>query len=113
PIDAEALGEEVEDIAALVAHEAVVHRLLRRHGEVAMRALMEGTRAAVVRALALQLDVLTDDADDVGALAHALDRLVGDHANTATVTPAPPSFHAPMRNSRTRVSLRSISFTTS
>ena len=78
-----------------------------------MRALMERTRAAIVGALSLELDVLADHGDDVGALAHPLDGLVGDHANTAMVTPAPPSFQAPMWNSRTRVSLRSISLTTS
>ena len=76
-----------------------------------MRALVKWTRSAKVSALPLEVNVFADDADDVGALANALDRLVADHRNTAIVTPAPPSFHPAMPNSRTRVSLRSISST--
>src|SRR4029079_9616823 len=65
---------------------------------------------APVRAGALQLDALADDADDVGALAHLLDDVLRDHAhpaNSAMVTPVPPWFRAAKSNVRTRRSLPS------
>ena len=111
-VHADPLHEVGEDVAALVAHEAVVSPDLRGDGEIASGALMERTRSAKIRPGALELHVLADHPDDVGALTNALHRLVGYHANTATVTPAPPSFQPAMWNSFTRVSLRSISSTT-
>ena len=58
-----------------------------------MGAAVEGTRAPVVRAGALELHRLADDPDEVRAVPDLLDRLVGDHAhaeNSTMVTPVPP-----------------------
>ncbi len=78
PIHPQPLGQEGEDIATLVAHEAVVHVLLRGHREIRVRALMERARAAVVRAQALEGYVLADDLDDVRLIPDALDQVVGN-----------------------------------
>ena len=56
---------------------------------------------------------LANHRNDVGLVADAFDDFVGNHANSANVTPAPPSFQAPSRKPLTRVSLRSISATRS
>src|SRR5207249_2189744 len=92
-IHAEALHEELEDIACLVAHEAVEHPLFRNDGEVAVRAAVERARATIVGPAALELDVLPDDTDQIGGLADLVDDVVGDqtHAvNSTIVTPWPP-----------------------
>ena len=60
-----------------------------------MLPVMEGTRPAIAVPDALELYEFSNDRDDVGLFADALDDIVGDHANSATVTPVPPSFHAP------------------
>src|SRR5262249_30448456 len=78
-IEAELLHPEGEDVAGLVAHEAVVHLLLGHDREVAVSAAVEGTRPAPVGAGALELDVLADQRDHVGGLADLLDDLVRDH----------------------------------
>ncbi len=87
------LHEEREDVPGFVAHEAVVHLLLGDDREVAMRAPVERTRSAVVGSRAPELDVLAEDLDQVGAVSHLLDDLVGDahQANSAMVAPVPPS----------------------
>src|SRR5205807_6878394 len=77
----------------LVADEAVEHPLLRDHGEVAVGAAVERAGTAVVRAAALELDVLPDDPHDVRRVADLLDDVVGNQAhavNSAIVTPWPP-----------------------
>src|SRR6185503_8920541 len=111
-IEAEPLLHEGEDVTLLVADEAHVSAA-RRHREVGILPLMERARAPEAVAHALELHQLTHDGDDVGLFADALDDVVRDHPRVATVTPAPPSFHAPNRNSRTRVSFLSISVTRS
>src|SRR6202022_1983239 len=63
PVAAESLGQELEHVARFMADEAVVHHLLRRHREVALRALMKGTGSTEVRTLTLELHVFTDHAD--------------------------------------------------
>ncbi len=58
-----------------------------------MGAAVERTGSAVVGAGALELDRLPDDPDQVRAVAHLLDDLVGNHAhagNSTIVTPVPP-----------------------
>src|SRR3954468_15843137 len=96
-----------------MANEAEVHPLVGDNREIAVRALMKRTRSPEGVAHTLEIDVLADDRDDVGGVANQLHHFVGDHANSATVTPAPPSFHAPRRKLVTRDSLRSISATRS
>src|SRR5690606_17909927 len=75
--------------------------------------LVEGAVGLVLAARLLERHELRDHVDDVGARAHLLDLLVGDHdaasRNPATVTPAPPSVGPPIRTERTRRSARSIS----
>src|SRR5258705_7197533 len=78
-IHAQLLHEEREDVARLVAHEAVEHSLLGDDGEVAMGAAVEGTGSAIVGPGTLELDVLADDANQVGGLTHLLDDVVGNH----------------------------------
>src|SRR3954471_9115681 len=106
------LLDEGKDVALLSTDEAGI-AAASRDGKIGVRAVMERTRAAKAVARALERHVLADDRDDVRAFAQALDVLVGDHPRSTTVTPAPPSFQAPSRNPFTRVSLRSISFTSS
>src|SRR5207249_696713 len=92
-VHAQLLHEEGEHIAGLVADEAVEHPLLRNHGEVAVGAAVERAGTAVVRAGALELDVLPDDPHDVRRVADLLDDVVGNQAhavNSAIVTPWPP-----------------------
>ncbi len=87
------LHEPGEHIARLVTHKAVIAALLRDDGEVPIRAAVEGTGSAVVGAGALQRHGLSDQPDDIGAVAHLLDGLVRDHAhaeNSTMVTPVPP-----------------------
>src|SRR6266508_6711624 len=91
----------------------MVHALGRRHREVAPRALVKGAWAAKIRTGSLEGHVLADDTDNVRCLAYLLDGLVGNHDSSTTVTPAPPSFHAPSRKLKTRLSLLSISATRS
>src|SRR5262249_20600694 len=86
---------------------------LRRDGEVVVFAVMERTRPTKAVADAFELHEFADDGDDVRLVAHTGDDVVWNHANPASVTPAPPSFQAPRRNPFTRVSLRSISPTRS
>src|SRR5206468_280667 len=79
--------------------------LLRNHGEVAVRAAVERAGAAVVRAGALELDVLPDDPHDVRRVADLLDDVVGDQAhavNSAIVTPWPPCSRGAKPNRATR-----------
>src|SRR5256885_1639808 len=78
-----------------------------------MRPLMEWTRAAEIGARSLEIHVLADNLYDVGSVANLVDDFVGNHLSSTTVTPAPPSFHAPRRKLVTRDSLRSISVTRS
>src|SRR5439155_19764399 len=84
-VQAKPLLDEREHVALLAADEAVV-AAARRHGEVVVFALMEGTGSAEARAHALELDEFADDRDHVGFLAHARDDVVRDHANSAIVT---------------------------
>ena len=109
PVEAEALPYEREHVTAFVAHEAVVAPTLGRHGEIRIRAAVKRTRSTIVTTSALERHELADDLHDVSSRAHALDEFVGNHVNSATVTPAPPSFHAPSRKPATRVSFFSIS----
>src|SRR5581483_4775631 len=95
-----------------MTHEAVI-AALGHHREVRIRPLVERAGPSKHRPHALEADVLADDRDDVGGRLHLLDDVVRNHASSATVTPAPPSFQAPSRKSFTRVSLRSISATRS
>src|SRR5690606_35753094 len=89
--------------ALLAADEAGV-AAARQHREVRVRPLVEGAGPAPHAARLLELHVLADDRDDVRRGAHLLHHFVGDHASSTTVTPAPPSFHAPMRCDFTRLS---------
>ena len=111
-IQSEVLLHEAEHVARFAADEAFVSAA---HGdrEVGVFSVVERTRPAKAVADAFQLDELADYADDVGLVAHAVDDVVRNHARSATVTPAPPSFQAPSRKLFTRVSLRSISATRS
>ncbi len=63
------LHDEVDDAAALVTAEAVVHLFIRRDGKGRRFLPVEGAEAEVIRAAALQLDVLAD---------HVLNRIAGD-----------------------------------
>ena len=73
---------EGEDVARLVADEAVEHSLLGDHSEIAVLAAVERARAAEVAAGPLELDVFTDDGDEIGGFAHLLDDVVGNcHAS--------------------------------
>ena len=104
-VHAEPLHEPREDVPALVAHEAVVAAFLGDDGEVAVGAAVERTGAAIVGAGALELDGFADDADQVGAVAHLLDDLVGNHAhaeNSTMVTPVPPWFRGAKPKRATR-----------
>src|SRR3989449_10499192 len=76
-IHAELLHEEGEDVARLVAHEAVEHPLLGDDGEVAMRSPVERAGPAEIRSRALELDVLPDDPHQVRRFADLLDHVVG------------------------------------
>src|SRR6185437_15180291 len=111
-IQTELLLHEGEDIARFAADEAFVSTA-RCDGEVVVLAMMERTRSPKAVPDPLELDELADDRDEVRFFADAFDDGVGDHARSASVTPAPPSFQAPSRNPFTRVSLRSISATRS
>ena len=93
-VHAEALHEEAEDVARLVADVAVEHPLLRDDGQVAVRPAVEGTGAAIVRAGPLQVHGLADDRHDVGGVADLLDHFVRNaHGlSSATVAPVPPWF---------------------
>src|SRR5690606_11560529 len=75
----EVLAKEREYVAAHSALEAVIEPLLRRDGEVGIASLMERTRTSPGAAEPAQAHVLTDDLDDIGRLAHAFHRLVGNH----------------------------------
>ena len=78
----QALHIEREDVARFVADEAIEHSLLGDHGEIAVRAAVERARAAEVAAGPLELDVFTDDGDEIGGFAHLLDHVVGNrHAS--------------------------------
>src|SRR4051812_31408929 len=105
------LLHEGEDVPLLAALEAVV--ALIAHREIGILAVMKRTRAAKAAAHALEPHELADDRHDVRLVAYTFDDVVRNHANSASVTPAPPSFQAPSRNCFTRVSLRSISVTRS
>src|SRR5207253_2854693 len=108
------LHEEGEDVAALVAHEAVVHPFLRDDGEVAVRAAVKRARSAKVRPSALELHVLADDSHDVRRLPDLLDHVVGNEThvvNSTTVTPCPPWFGGAKPKRSTRVSADRISWT--
>ena len=89
------LHEPGEHVSRLVAHEAVVAALLRNDGEVPVGAAVERTGTPVVGAGPLERHRLSDQPDDVGAVADLFDGLVGDHAhaeNSTMVTPVPPWF---------------------
>ena len=73
-----------------MADEAVEHPLLGDDREIAMCAAVEGATPAVVGSAAFQLDAFADDANEVRRVADLLDDVVGNHANSATVTPWPP-----------------------
>src|SRR5689334_18915492 len=111
-VEPEALLHEGEDVSLLVAHEAVV-AATRRHGEVVVRSLMEGTGPPIAVADALELHEFADDLHDVGFLANSVNDVVGNHQNSATVTPVPPSLYAPSRKLCTRLSFCNISATRS
>src|ERR1051326_5247991 len=111
-IEAELLLHEREHVARLTADEAFV-TAGRGDRKVGILPMVKRARSAKTVANALELHELADDGDNVRFLSDAVDDLVGNHANSANVTPAPPSFHAPRRNALTRVSLRSISPTRS
>ena len=113
PVESEPLAHEREDVATFMAHEAVIRALVRRDREVGFGALMERTRPAITPARALERHILTDDLHSVRRVPHPLDDVVRNHRqlSSATVTPSPPSFHAPSRNPATRVSFFSISLT--
>ena len=92
-VHSEPLHQPGEDVARCVTDEAVVAVLLGDHGEVAVGAAVERTRAPVIGAGALELDRLPDEAYQVGALPDLIYRLVGNHAhaeNSTMVTPVPP-----------------------
>ena len=78
-----------------------------------MLSVMKWARSAKARTHALELHELADDLDDVRFISNAIDYVIRNHQSSATVTPAPPSFQAPMRNCFTRVSFVSISVTRS
>ena len=61
--------DEVDDPAALVAAEAVVHLLVGGHGEGGRLFSVEGAEAEIIRAAALELHVLPD---------HLVDRIAGN-----------------------------------
>src|ERR1019366_5185183 len=103
---------EGEHRALLAADEAGVPAL-GLHREVVVRALMEWAGPAIHRAHFLEAHVLADDGDDVRRLRDLFYHFLRDHDNSAMVTPAPPSFHAPMRTVRTRGSPDSNSATRS
>src|SRR5262249_49085029 len=110
-VHAEPLHQPAEDVAALVADEAVIATLLRNDREVAVGAAMERTRSPVVGAGPLELHRLADDPDQVGALAHQVDGLVGDHAhaeNSTMVTPVPPGWRGAKEWLRIRLSRDTI-----
>src|SRR5215467_6615389 len=69
-VEAELLLDEGEDVARLVAHEAVV--AARRHGEVRPLSVVKRARAAEAVSHALELHILTDDGHDVGFLPNAV-----------------------------------------
>ena len=94
-----------------MTNEAVVAPALRRHREIRVRAAVKRTRSAEITPSPLEGDELTEHLNDVRRRAHPFDDLVGNHVSVATVTPAPPSFHAPSLKPATRVSFFSISLT--
>ena len=110
--ETEPLLHEGEHRSLFAAHEAGVPAL-GLHREVVVRALMERAGAAVHRPHFLEAHVLADDGDDVRRLRDLVYDFIRDHDSSAMVTPAPPSFHAPMRKVRTRVSPDSSSATRS
>ena len=89
-VHAESLHEVGEDVARFVADEAIEHPLLGNDGEIAMRAAVKWAAPSVVRSSPLQLDALADNPDEIRCVADLLDHVVGNHANSATVTPWPP-----------------------
>jgi len=86
-VHAESLHEEGEDVARFVADEAIEHPLLGNDGEIAMRAAVKWAAPPVVRSSPLQLDAFADNPDEIRCVADLLDHVVGNHANSATVTP--------------------------
>ena len=113
-VHAELLHEEGEDVAALVAHEAVVHPFPRDDGEVAVRAAVKRAGGAKIRTGALELHVLADDPHDVGRVPDLLDHVVRNEAhavNSTIVTPCPPWFGGAKPKRPTRVSADTMSCT--
>src|SRR5213079_825217 len=113
-VHAEALHEEGEDVARLVAHEAIEHPLLWDDREVPVGAAVERARAAIVGPAALELDVLSDDPDQIRGLADLVDDVVGDQAhavNSTIVTPWPPWLAGAKPKRCTRASVERMSCT--
>src|ERR1041385_1188920 len=112
--EGEALGqrEELEDVAARAAAEAVEESLGAVDGE--RRRLLAVERAESLVALAGELERrdLADEVDDVGGLADAADDVVVEveqrhqPSSTATVAPSPPSLSLPGRHDFTAGCLR-------
>src|SRR5690606_32452759 len=102
----ESLHEVGEDVARFMADVTVEETFLGNDGEIPVLAAVERAGSAPVGTGAPELDRLTDDAEDVRALAHLLDDLVGDHQSSSTmVTPVPPWLRGANANERIRRSL--------
>src|SRR5690606_17813775 len=74
------LLQEAKDVAALLAAEALEDLPLRVDAEGRRLLVVERAARPELAALLSQRHALTDDADDVGALAHELDLLFGNHS---------------------------------
>src|SRR5690606_2129772 len=102
----EPLHQIGEDVARFMADIAVEESLLRYDGEVPVLTAVERAGSAPVGTGTLELHRFPDDAEDIRALAHLLDDLVGDHQSSSTiVTPVPPWLRGANAKDRTRRSL--------
>ncbi len=95
------LPDEVDDITARAASEAVVETLLAVHGEGRRAFVVKRAEALPGASGLLQLRVLADDLDDVRRGAQLGHDAVGDvevaHRSSTMVAPFPPSRASPAR----------------
>ncbi|EWS53163.1 hypothetical protein X551_04052 [Methylibium sp. T29] len=81
-VEPDMLGQKAQRMALGTAAEAVIELLGRDHVEARRLLAVEGAQALEVLAGALELDVRTDDLDDVGAGEQFVDESLGDHARS-------------------------------
>ena len=81
-VEPDMLRQKAQRVALRTAAEAVIELLGRDHVEARRLLAVEGAQALEVLAGALELDVRTDDLDDVGAGEQFVDESLGDHARS-------------------------------